>query len=162
MLCNHVRFRFKWLLHFMLLVNFSVFVRINLLKLTCNRKIFVHFDWEIMLVCVLPSISSTFYAHVFHKKCRHQQLQSCVLGLKFFWRQNIGAKCAHKMLMKSTPKKSVQSNSVITNISWPNKLVRYNRITGLISIRTKMPFETEYVVRNNRGSFLPGRFVSKK
>jgi len=42
-----------------------------------------------------------------------QKLQSCVLGLKFFWCQNIGKKRARKMLMKLTPASSLLTSRVV-------------------------------------------------
>jgi len=48
------------------------------------------------------SISSTFYARFFVQKC-FAQLSLVTIQLWNFWHQNIGAKCAHKMLMKLTP-----------------------------------------------------------
>jgi len=52
----------------------------------------------------LPSISSTFYVFVFLYK---MLLPKITKLFEIFWHQNIGAKCARKMLMKLTPSYSI-------------------------------------------------------
>jgi len=47
------------------------------------------------------SISSTFYAHVFHKKVLCDDFLYFILAL-YFWLKDIGGKSAGKMLMKLT------------------------------------------------------------
>ena len=49
------------------------------------------------------SISSTFYEQLLHQYSCAEKLQSQTASTKSFWHKNIGAKAAHKMLMKLTP-----------------------------------------------------------
>jgi len=48
------------------------------------------------------SISSTFYKQLLHQYSCAKKLQSQTSSIKSFWRKNIGAKAACKMLMKLT------------------------------------------------------------
>jgi len=48
------------------------------------------------------SISPTFYEQLFYRYFGAKELQRRTFQLGNFWRQNIGKKCAGKMLMKLT------------------------------------------------------------
>ena len=49
------------------------------------------------------SISLTFYKQLLQQYSCAEKLQSQTASIKSFWRKNIGAKAARKMLMKLTP-----------------------------------------------------------
>jgi len=51
-------------------------------------------------------------------------------GFVIFWRQNIGEKVAHKMLMKSTP--GYQGKSVFNKVGKNYKMMMKVQITGKI------------------------------
>jgi len=51
---------------------------------------------------ISPSISSTFYEQLLRQYPCAKNLQSQTASTKSFWHKNIGAKAAHKMLMKLT------------------------------------------------------------
>jgi len=55
----------------------------------------------IIIIVNFGSISSTFYTPLFVQKC-FEQLSLVAYQLCNFWRQNISAKCVHKMFMKLT------------------------------------------------------------
>ena len=52
---------------------------------------------------MLVSISSTFYEQLLRQYPCAENLQSQTASTKILWRKIIGAKAAHKMLMKLTP-----------------------------------------------------------
>jgi len=50
------------------------------------------------------SISQTFYEHLFRTKIFSGYFKSLQIGFDIFWQKEIGAKAAHKMLVKWTTK----------------------------------------------------------
>ncbi len=75
------------------IVCFKAFFR----QIVCFLNVLYNRIISITVICrkeqISESISSTFYESVFRTKCWHQNLQSCVLGLKF-WGQKFHTKNA--------------------------------------------------------------------